>query len=167
MVINIAGLEKHKVLMALYDNAKPLGMGVLNYDPKPMSEDEAKELLESSKDKYFDYIKGIPIKISLADDMIETHLYDRDNLSAIDVIEKLKETEGISGMNTAMVFEDEKALQNKRKIWDDIFMSSPDLSDRIIAIKNDIGFDGLKLLNDFIVDGFNEYFKSCTSDSKE
>lgn len=40
-MINIKGLNKAKVLAALYNASKPLGLGILQYDPKDMSEKEA------------------------------------------------------------------------------------------------------------------------------
>lgn len=33
-MINIKGLNKAKVLAALYNASKPLGLGILQYDPK-------------------------------------------------------------------------------------------------------------------------------------
>lgn len=55
-MINIKGLNKAKVLAALYNASKPLGLGILQYDPKDMSEKEAAELLKEQS--YFDYLKG-------------------------------------------------------------------------------------------------------------
>lgn len=39
-MVDIKGLEKAKVLKALYDRAKPQGMEFFSYDPAPMSLDE-------------------------------------------------------------------------------------------------------------------------------
>ncbi len=78
MKISIEGLSKGKVLAALYNAAKPQGLGFLHYDPTPMTEAEADEILK--KTKYFDYLKGRVMKIDLVSDTeIETDLYDRDN----------------------------------------------------------------------------------------
>ena len=77
MKINIAKLDKAAVLCALYDNARPLGMGFLHYTPEPMKLDEAKSLLE--RQTYFDYLKGRVMKVDLRGDEVDTWLYDRDN----------------------------------------------------------------------------------------
>lgn len=39
--MDISGLSKASVLAALYNAARPQGMGFLQYDPKPMSEADA------------------------------------------------------------------------------------------------------------------------------
>lgn len=77
-VISTAGLSKAKVLAALYNAARPQGMGFLHYDSTPMTEDQAQEIINSGM-LYFDYLKGRVMKISLEDEMIDIRLYDRDN----------------------------------------------------------------------------------------
>ena len=103
MSINIEGLEKPKILAALYNASRPLGMGFLHYDPKPMAENEAKEILKTQT--YFDYLKGRVMKIDLASDKeFSERLYDRDNgdgaaLRAIDQLRTFGTTEkGIIGV---------------------------------------------------------------------
>ncbi len=77
-MVSIKGLSKAAVLAQLYNNSKPLGYGILEYDPSPMSEDEAKFLL--SKQKYFDYLYGRVIKADLSSDTeFNEFYYDRDN----------------------------------------------------------------------------------------
>lgn len=77
MVISLIGKDKAKVLASLYNNAKPLGLGIRQYDPKPMTEEEASELLKEQT--YFDYLKGRIMKVDLSGDSLETYLYNRDN----------------------------------------------------------------------------------------
>jgi hypothetical protein len=76
--MNIKNLNKAAVLAALYNNSKPLGMGFLHYDPRPMTENEAQELLDDGQ-TYFDYLKGRVMKIELSGDELSTWLYNRDN----------------------------------------------------------------------------------------
>ena len=104
--IDIRGLSKAKVLAALYNCARPQGMGFLHYDPKPMTEEEAEEFLGIGDDLaqgfgsydrnplYFDYLKGRVMKVDLSGDTINPVLYDRDNGegSAVFAIEYLRET---------------------------------------------------------------------------
>jgi len=76
-MIPLKGLDKAKVLAALYNASTPQGMGFLQYDPGPMTVSEARELLE--KHRYFDYLKGRVMKIDLSGDLLDPYLYDRDN----------------------------------------------------------------------------------------
>lgn len=75
--MNIAGKSKAQILAALYNASKPLGMGILQFNPKPMTEDEAQALLD--QDTSFDYLYGRVMKINLSSDELYTALYNRDN----------------------------------------------------------------------------------------
>lgn len=77
MKFDISKMKKTEVLRALYNAAKPQGMGFLHYTPEPMTEEEAEALL--AKGDYFDYVKGRVMKVSLRDNTLDTDLYDRDN----------------------------------------------------------------------------------------
>jgi hypothetical protein len=89
--VNIAGLDKAELFAALYNHAKPLGMGFLHYDPTPLTKEAAQSLMEAGDDSsrmfpgmrsgrslYFDYVKGRPLKIDLSGDEMDTYLYNRD-----------------------------------------------------------------------------------------
>ena len=76
-VIDISKLSKVQVLVALYNASQPFGTGLLHYDPAPMSEEEAADLLEQST--YFDYVKGRVMKVDLSKNEFNPRLYDRDN----------------------------------------------------------------------------------------
>ena len=85
-------LKKHgkaKVLAALYNGSRPLGLGFLHFEPIEMTEDEAQELL--NEDYFFDYIKGRVMKCSFKGDELDTRLYNRDNgpNAAENIIESL------------------------------------------------------------------------------
>ena len=77
-MISLAGLNRADVLAALYNAARPQGMGFLQYDPTPMTREQAEAILNNGH-TYFDYLKGRVMKISLAADELEEQLYDRDN----------------------------------------------------------------------------------------
>lgn len=87
MEINIKGLDKAAVLTALYNNSRPLGMGMLHFNPKPMTIEEARDIISkgSSVDYVrpqitrFDYLNGRVMKIDLAENVLDTWGYDRDN----------------------------------------------------------------------------------------
>ena len=76
--MDISKLSKAKVLAALFNAAKPQGMGFLHFRPEHvMDENEAAGLLTLTKD--FDYLEGRVMKINLEPDVLNTRLYNRDN----------------------------------------------------------------------------------------
>jgi len=75
-VIKIRGI-KAKALAALYNNSKPLGMGIMQYDPRDMTEQEAATILIERQ--HFDYLKGRVMKVDLSGNFLDPRLYDRDN----------------------------------------------------------------------------------------
>lgn len=91
MTINIAGLDKARVLIALYERARVQGMGFLSAKKEPMTEGEASALLKDAGDDRFDYLHGRVMKIRIVGVEIDERLYDRDNgagaaAAAIDAI---------------------------------------------------------------------------------
>jgi len=76
--MNISGIDKAVVLMALYNHARPQGMGLLIFNPAPMSIEEARKILATGQ-RYFDYLRGRILKVDLSQDFLDTRLYNRDN----------------------------------------------------------------------------------------
>jgi hypothetical protein len=77
-VIDIAGLDKAAVLAALYNAARPQGMGFMQYDPAPMTVEAAQTIVGVGR-LYFDYLVGRVMKVDIAKDQIDPWGYDRDN----------------------------------------------------------------------------------------
>lgn len=92
MKVDIKDLDKSQVLAALYNAARPQGMGFCQYDPTPMDTIEAKEILNTTTS--FDYLHGRVMKLSLKENAFDSSLYNRDNgyNAAEQVIKSLKET---------------------------------------------------------------------------
>ncbi len=76
--ISIKGLNKAEVLMALYNNSKPQGMGYLHASDGDMDVKEAEGIIAKTPNLYFDYLKGRVLKVDLKGDVLRTRLYDRD-----------------------------------------------------------------------------------------
>lgn len=77
--IDISKLNPADVLAALYNNSRPLGLGILHFKPEDMKQEEAQALLDEQGERnYFDYLKGRVMKISIKSPL-RTGLYDRDN----------------------------------------------------------------------------------------
>lgn len=80
--LDVSGIDPAMVLVALYNNAKPLGMGFLHYDPTPMTVEEARQLLAERAINgvaYFDYLQGRVMKVAIGESILDARLYDRDN----------------------------------------------------------------------------------------
>lgn len=111
-MLSIKGLDKAAVLAALVNAARPLVMGVLSDDGRPMTIVEAQKWIDDGRSHdynytgpgsgsivfnrrlRFDYVKGRPIKVDLAGDEFSEQLYDRDQGAgaAARVIEALRRT---------------------------------------------------------------------------
>jgi hypothetical protein len=78
--MNISGLDKAKVLAALYNRARQQGMGFLHArGSEAMTVEQAREKIANNKSMYFDYLHGRVMKIDLSGDELDTELYNRDN----------------------------------------------------------------------------------------
>ena len=75
--VSIKGLDKAVVFAALYNRAKAQGMGFTQYDPEPMTAEQAQENI--GQFGYFDYVLGRVMKIDLSGDDVSTGGYNRDN----------------------------------------------------------------------------------------
>jgi len=76
-MIDIRGLDKAEVLKALYNASHPQGMGMLQFSPGPLTDDEVKKCMAHGT--YFDYVKGRVMKVEIGGDDLDPRLYDRDN----------------------------------------------------------------------------------------
>ena len=77
-MINIKGLDKAKVLKALYDASHVQGMGFLQAVPDgTVTVPHCRELLKHGT--YFDYLYGRVLKVDLSGDEFDERLYERDN----------------------------------------------------------------------------------------
>lgn len=89
--ISIEGLDKADVLAALYNHARPLGMGFLHYTKADMMKEEAKDILDGGYTN-FDYLFGRVMKVDLSGNEFDTSPYNRDNGegSAEEIVKKLR-----------------------------------------------------------------------------
>lgn len=80
--INTAGMDRVAVFTALYNGAKPQGMGFHQDDARNITEQEAAGLMEQDPEKGFDYVNGRRMKISryeLEKGYIDVTNYDEYN----------------------------------------------------------------------------------------
>jgi hypothetical protein len=77
-LVNIEGLDRADVLVALFNASKAQGMSFTHFTPQEMRRDEAVLLLRCSD--YFDYLRGRVMKVRLRENATEfdAYLYDRD-----------------------------------------------------------------------------------------
>lgn len=75
--VNIEGLDKAKLLMALFNNSFQQGMGVMHKEGAvPMNLEDAKNLV--AKNTYYDYLRGRIMKVDIKGPMMFTAAYNRD-----------------------------------------------------------------------------------------
>lgn len=78
--MNISGLDKAKILAALYNGSQQQGLGFLNDSGRsPMTPEEALKEFDNNLGFRFDYLRGRVMKVDLAGDDLDTWLYNRDN----------------------------------------------------------------------------------------
>ncbi len=106
--ISLQGLDKAEVLAALYNASHPQGMGFMQYDPKPMTKEEAKDLLKCTCN--FDYLMGRVMKVDLSGDDFSPWGYDRDNGhgSAEEAIRALRLSGDVNPISVQVAHEDGK-----------------------------------------------------------
>ena len=95
-MINIKGLNKVEVLLALYNHSHVQGMGFLQ-EVSNYTLADARRDYENSREKYFDYLHGKIMKVDLREDEFDDRLYDRDNGigAAKEAIDELRKEKGI------------------------------------------------------------------------
>ncbi len=92
--ISLEGLDKPTVLAALFNGSQPQGLGFLQYNPEPMTAEQAQERFGDCS-RYFDYLDGRVMKVDLAGDELYTGLYNRGNgAGAAEAIINLLESTG-------------------------------------------------------------------------
>ncbi len=75
--VDITGIDKPKLLAALYNNSEPVNFSSLA-GPGWMTEEKAAEIIkEDGLD--FDYLYDHEIKINLGRDKVDPYAYDRNN----------------------------------------------------------------------------------------
>ena len=77
-MINIEGLDKAEVLLALYNASHIQGLGFLQEVDHYTIEDARRDYNESH-DKFFDYLHGRVMKVDLSENQFNPRLFDRDN----------------------------------------------------------------------------------------
>jgi len=64
--LEITGANLIDVVKAAYDLSKPVGMGFMHYTPEPLTDDEARELINGDRSGValsLDYVKGRACKL--------------------------------------------------------------------------------------------------------
>ena len=93
--VDISGLDKAQVLLALWKGSHAQGLSFLGIETFDIN--SARELISNSKSMYFDYVAGHVIKCDLSGDEFNPCNYDRDNYegAAADIIDSLRRGENI------------------------------------------------------------------------
>lgn len=77
--MDITGLDHGAVLAALYNAAKPVGLGFMVARSEEMTPEEGAEYLRDNPRSWVDYVHGRPIKVGFEGNVLLRYdLYDRD-----------------------------------------------------------------------------------------
>ncbi|MDX1535154.1 MAG: hypothetical protein R3346_00075 [Candidatus Spechtbacterales bacterium] len=95
MEVDISGLDKAAVLAVLYNAARPNGKGLYRYAPRPITIEEAREIIEEQGDDLrldfgplgeeyyeeysFDYVRGRVLRVDITFDDFAPYGYNRHN----------------------------------------------------------------------------------------
>lgn len=149
--IDITGLDKAAVLAALYNSAKPQGMGFLQYNPQPMTVEEARKAFgNESAGWYFDYLRGRVMKVDLGKDIINVRNYDRDNGkgAAAAALASLRKTGDVNNEVIANTHDDNTffaAMETKSKLGSvSGFITDPSEKTSVFSLGFDDVADKLK-----------------------
>jgi hypothetical protein len=77
--VDIAGIDRGKLIVALYNAASPGGpqsMGWLHWKPGDLSPDEEHTLTDDNL--WIDYLGGRALKVGFEGDALTSYLYDRE-----------------------------------------------------------------------------------------
>ncbi len=66
-MLDITGCDLIKAVQAAYDLSSPQGLGFLHFTPVPLTDDEAKQIIErgGGSGVYMDYVKGRGCKFTI------------------------------------------------------------------------------------------------------
>lgn len=110
--IDIEGIDEAELLAALYNNARPMGMGYLRAQSGDMTIEQAREIIDVGDDHqrdfpgirdkpisgfHVDYVRGRPIKVEVCEGKLRgAQLYDRDwgNGACARIVEGLRAKRG-------------------------------------------------------------------------
>ena len=143
----MAPLCPHRLRLCIGNASRPQGAGFIQYDPTPMTLDEARKLIDAGK-TYFDYLKGRVMKVDLGGNDFDPSWYDRDNgkgaaQRAIDTLKASgdvnnrviasthKEATTVSAMSTKARLGDESAVKNDTGVVRSLEIGLNDLADHI------------------------------------
>lgn len=81
-MVDISGLDKAEVLLALYDGSRVQGLSFMGLPDSRVTIDDCKkaiqELINQKRHLYFDYWNGHVLKVDITNDEFDPRLYDRD-----------------------------------------------------------------------------------------
>lgn len=77
-MVDIKGLDKAEVILALWNRSHEQGMSFLGVNTTHPTIEDAREWVERNPSLYFDYLNGRVIKCDISGDEFDPRLYNRD-----------------------------------------------------------------------------------------
>ena len=95
-MIDVTGVDLVKFAQKVYELSVPQGLGFLHFTPKPLSDEEAKELI-CNGELDMDYVHGRACKMNVRDNKINDAWYDHTD----DQLKELLDAFGIKAKTAA------------------------------------------------------------------
>jgi hypothetical protein len=118
--INIKYLDKAKLLLGLFNNSKPQGLGFFaSGSNKAMTYPEAQKIV-AKRNLDFDYLQGRVMKVDISGDELDPRGYDSDNGlgSALSVVTTLRNSVEVTFNKAAPTMEELAAQRKKLEAMD-------------------------------------------------
>lgn len=149
-MVDIKGLDKARVLKALYDHSHPQGLGFLQAG-KTVTLEECAKLLEENT--YFDYLGGRVLKVDLSKDEFDPRLYDRDcgEGAAQRAVDSIR-GETKSGENNASAADGEKKERSLEERREDVKEAVTKITEILAALPPDVSWATAMYLKMYVLD---------------
>lgn len=149
-MVDIKGLEKARVLKALYDHSHPQGLGFLQAG-KTVTLEECAKLLEENT--YFDYLGGRVLKVDLSKDELDPRLYDQDcgEGAAQRAVDSIRD-EPKGGEDAAGAADGEKKERSLEERREDVKEAVTKITEILAALPPDVSWATAMYLKMYVLD---------------
>jgi hypothetical protein len=89
-MIDVTGVDTVELVKKAYELSRPQGMGMMHFDPTPLTDDEAKSLMNDDGSCRLDYVRGRACKFDVSVNGDKTSIrspwYDHTDQNLVDLL---------------------------------------------------------------------------------
>lgn len=93
-MIDVTGVNIEELVKKAYELSRPQGLGMMHFDPTPLTDDEVKSLISGSSESdgsiHLDYVRGRALKFGVfvngGKSSIRAPWYDHDDQQLVDLL---------------------------------------------------------------------------------